>query len=199
MAAAVAVVIDHTPESSVGMEGLAVAGPSSFPVMPHRVIARNPKSPTRSGVTPRPLPDYPLVSDPNPFRRASDDQGVERNTNPGAGLGMNSYPADERRISEVERGLACRAVVPMPPGESLAAGDAILFALAQSAPGQEPEYVKGGDCVRVVLTDVTDLEESDPVTGRALVQLSWEPLGQVAPTVTAARRPAKSPRPRAQV
>ena len=64
------------------------------------------------------------------------------------------------------------------PGESLAAGDAILFALAQSAPGQEPEYVKGGDCVRVVLTDVTDLEESDPVTGRALFQLSWEPLGQ---------------------
>jgi hypothetical protein len=112
---------------------------------------------------------------------------------------MNSYPADERRISEVERGMACRAVVPMPLGETLAVGDAILFALAQSAPGQEPEYVKGGDSVRVLLTEVTDLEESDPVTGRALVQLSWEPLGQVAPTVAASRRPARSPRPRAKV
>jgi hypothetical protein len=112
---------------------------------------------------------------------------------------MNSYPADERRIAEVERGLACRAVVPIPPGESLAVGDAILFALAQSAPGQEPEYVKGGDCVRVVLTDVIDLEETDPVTGRALFQLSWEPLGQGEPYVAATRRPARSPRPRAQV
>jgi hypothetical protein len=116
---------------------------------------------------------------------------------PVAGLGMNSYPADERRISEVERGIACRAVVPMPQGESLAVGDTILFALAQSAPGQEPEYVKGGDCVRVSLTDVTDLDESDPVTGLALFELSWEPLGQSVPAAPAARRPAKSPRPRA--
>ncbi len=112
---------------------------------------------------------------------------------------MNSYPADERRISEVERGLACRAVVPMPLGESLAVGDAVLFALAQSAPGQEPEYVKGGDSVRVLLTDITDLEASDPVTGRALFQLSWEPLGQNGSTVAVAKRPAKSPRSRAKV
>jgi len=133
------------------------------------------------------------------FRRASDDQGVERNIHPVAGHGMNSYPADERRISEVERGLACRAVVPMPPGEPLAVGDTVLFALAQAAPGQEPEYVKGGDSVRVLLTEVTDLEVSDPVTGRALIQLSWEPLGQCGSTVAAARRPSKSPRSRAKV
>ncbi len=95
--------------------------------------------------------------------------------------------------------MACRAIVPMPSGESLAVGDAILFALAQSAPGQEPSYVKGGDSVRVLLTDVTDLEEFDPVTGRALFQLSWEPLGQNAPTVASSKRPARSPRPRANV
>ncbi len=95
--------------------------------------------------------------------------------------------------------MACRAIVPMPLGESLAVGDAILFALAQSAPGQEPEYVKGGDSVRVLLTEVINLEESDPVTGLALFQLSWEPLGQNVAVVVSAKRPAKFPRSRAKV
>jgi hypothetical protein len=42
---------------------------------------------------------------------------------------MNTYPADEQRISEVERGRSYEAVVSQPTGESLKAGDTVLFAL----------------------------------------------------------------------
>jgi hypothetical protein len=91
---------------------------------------------------------------------------------------MESYPADEQRISEVERGRSCYAILPLPPGKSLSAGDSIVFALAHSHPDQEPRYVRGGDSVRVLLTNVTNLEETDPATGQALFQLSWDPLGQ---------------------
>src|SRR4051812_3349552 len=94
---------------------------------------------------------------------------------------MNIYPTDERRIREVERSRSCQAVVPLPPGGSLAAGDVLLFAIARSSAGEEPNYLMGGDSVRVVLTGVTDLDEADPVTGEALFQLTWEPLGQDGP------------------
>ena len=43
---------------------------------------------------------------------------------------VNSYPASEQRISEVERGLICNAVLPMPGARTLSAGDSIVFALA---------------------------------------------------------------------
>jgi hypothetical protein len=105
---------------------------------------------------------------------------------------MNIYPADERRIQEIEQSRSCQAVVPMPPGRALAAGDALLFALALSPPGQEPNYFKGGDSVRVLLTGVTDLDEADPVTGQALFQLTWEPLGQDGPPASMAQRSVKS-------
>ena len=52
------------------------------------------------------------------------------------------------------------------------------FALAYIRAGQEPAYAKGGDSVRVLLTGVRDFGEVDPVTGRALLKLTWEPLGQ---------------------
>ena len=107
---------------------------------------------------------------------------------------MNTYPADEQRISDVERGRSCGAVVPLPPGGSLAAGDTILFALSQSRAGQQPSYVKGGDSVVVLLTGVTDLGAIDPITGQALFQLSWEPLGQNAPPVTVTKRAVKARR-----
>lgn len=109
---------------------------------------------------------------------------------------MNIYPADEQRISEVERGRSCQAVVPLPPGESLSAGDTVLFALSESRAGQPPSYVRGGDSVLVLLTDVAGLDEIDPATGHALVHVRWEPLGQGKPTVTAAKRAAKAPRSR---
>jgi hypothetical protein len=99
---------------------------------------------------------------------------------------MNIYPTDERRIREVERSRSCQAVVPLPPGGALAAGDVLLFALARSSAGQEPDYLMGGDSVRVLLTGVTDLDEADPVTGLALVQLSWEPLGLDGPPASIA-------------
>jgi len=106
-----------------------------------------------------------------------------------AGLaGMNSYPADERRISEVERGLCWSAVLPLPPGKSLTAGDSIIFALASPDANREPCYVKGGDSVRVVLTDVADLASNDPATGQALFRLDWAPLGQDTPGVASSRR-----------
>lgn len=93
--------------------------------------------------------------------------------------GLNSFPADERRISEVERGLCWNAIVPLPPGKSLAAGDSIVFALAAPDANRRPCYVNGGDSVRVLLTEVTDLALNDPVTGQALFRLSWAPLGQL--------------------
>jgi len=101
---------------------------------------------------------------------------------------MNTYPADEQRISEVERGRSCEAVVPLAPGGSLSAGDTVLFALSRSRAGQEPSYVKGGDSVLVTLTNVSDLDKIDPATGHALLHLRWEPLGQDKPTVSKAKR-----------
>jgi len=92
--------------------------------------------------------------------------------------GMNSYPADERRISEVERGLCWNAILPLPAGKSLSPGDSIIFALASPDANREPCYVNGGDSVRVLLTDVTDLAANDPATGQALFRLTWAPLGQ---------------------
>ena len=101
---------------------------------------------------------------------------------------MNTYPADEQRISEVERGRSCEAVVPLPPGGSLAVGDTVLFALSESRGGQQPSYVKGGDSVLVSLTSVADLDATDPATGHALFHLRWEPLGQDKPNLAASKR-----------
>jgi len=94
---------------------------------------------------------------------------------------MNTYPAGEQWITDVERGRSSEAVVPLPSDQPLAAGDTVLFALSQSRAGQQPSYVKGGDSVLVLLTDVTDLGMADPLTGRALFRLSWDPLGQGGP------------------
>jgi hypothetical protein len=91
---------------------------------------------------------------------------------------MNSYPADERRISEVERGQIWNAILPLPAGKSLSPGDSIIFALASPDENREPCYVNGGDSVRVILTEVADLASNDPATGQALFRLSWAPLGQ---------------------
>jgi len=102
---------------------------------------------------------------------------------------MHTYPSDQRRISDVERGRSCEAVVPLPAGGSLVAGDTVLFALSTSRPGQQPSYVKGGDSVLVSITGVTDLGATDPATGQALLRISWEPLGQfVSSTAGSARR-----------
>jgi len=91
---------------------------------------------------------------------------------------MNSYPASEKRIREVERGRICNATLPMPCAKTLSAGDSIVFALAYEQAGKEPCYVKCGDSVCVSLTEVTDLGATDPATGQALFRLSWNPLGQ---------------------
>ena len=101
---------------------------------------------------------------------------------------MTTFPAGEQRISEVERGRSRRAIVPLPPGGTIAVGDSVLFALSHARPGQQPAYVKGGDSVLVVLTDVLDLGTADPASGQPLVQLSWEPLGQADLPAAVARR-----------
>jgi hypothetical protein len=101
---------------------------------------------------------------------------------------MNSYPADERRISEVERGQIWNAILPLPPGKSLYPGDSIIFALASPDVNRELYYVNGGDSVRVILTEVADLASNDPATGQALFRLSWAPLGQATPEVISPRR-----------
>jgi hypothetical protein len=95
---------------------------------------------------------------------------------------MHTFPADEGRISEVERGRRCEAVVPLPPGDPLVVGDAVLFAHCVARPGQPPSFVKGGDSVLVSLTEVTDLGTTDPGTGQALIRLGWLPLGRATPT-----------------
>ena len=103
---------------------------------------------------------------------------------------MNTYPTDEQRISEIERGRSCRAVVPLPHGETLSAGDTVLFALSHARPGQQPAYVEGGDSVLVRLTDVTELGRIDPASGQPLVELTWKPLGD--PPAAVARRGVRS-------
>jgi hypothetical protein len=105
---------------------------------------------------------------------------------------VNSYPASEQRISEVERGRICNAILPMPRAKTLSAGDSIIFALAYSHAGQEPCYVKCGDSVCVSLTEVTDLGATDPATGQALFRLSWNPLGQTDSPSNIAKRVVKS-------
>jgi hypothetical protein len=76
----------------------------------------------------------------------------------------------------------------MPPAKTLSAGDPVVFALAYSTAGQEICYVKRGDSVCVSLTEVTDLETTDPATGQALFRFSWQPLGQCDSPGTAAKR-----------
>jgi hypothetical protein len=89
---------------------------------------------------------------------------------------MNIYPADERRISEIERGQSCEAVLPASPDQSPHIGETILFAHSESRAGQQPSYIKGGDSVLVSLADVADLGRTDPATGQALFRVSWKPL-----------------------
>jgi len=66
----------------------------------------------------------------------------------------------------------------LPPGKSLSVGDTILFALSHTRAGHLPSYIKGGDSVLVSLTDVADLDETDPASGQALFRVSWKPLGR---------------------
>jgi hypothetical protein len=105
---------------------------------------------------------------------------------------VNTYPASEQRISDVERGLICNANLPVPPEKTLSAGDSIVFALAHSHEGKDAFYVKDGDSVCVSLTEVIDLGKTDPATGQALFRLSWKRLGQSDSPGTIAKRVVKS-------
>ena len=117
---------------------------------------------------------------------------VDLTTTHGSEPQVNSYPASERRISEVERGRVTNAILPMPGSRTLSAGDSIVFALAYSHAGQETCYVKCGDSVCVSLTEVTDLGATDPATGQALFRCSWEPPGRSDSPGTVAKRGVKS-------
>jgi hypothetical protein len=109
---------------------------------------------------------------------------------------MNSYPASEQRISEVERGRISNAILPMPFAQTIAAGDSVVFALAYLDADQETCFVKGGDSVCVSLTEVTDLGATDPANGEALFRFSWKPPGQSDSPGTSAKRVVKSSRSR---
>ena len=111
---------------------------------------------------------------------------------PGLKPQVNNYPANEQRISDIERGRISNAVLPMPPGRSLCVGDSIVFALAYSPASQEACYVSCGDSIRVLLTEVTDLGTVDTATGEALFRLSWKPLGQGEPPDPIAEGDVKS-------
>jgi hypothetical protein len=101
---------------------------------------------------------------------------------------LNSYPASEKMIREVERGQTWSATLLMAPGRAPSAGDSIIFAAAYSRDGYETNYAIDGDSVRVLLTGVTDLAKTDAATGQALFRLSWKPLGQETPSLAAAKR-----------
>lgn len=105
---------------------------------------------------------------------------------------MNSYPASEQRISEIERGRVCNAILPMPCAQPLSAGDSIIFALAHSHPGKKSGYVKFGDSVCVLLTEITDLGTTDLATGQPLFRFYWNPLGQSGSPATSTKRVVKS-------
>jgi hypothetical protein len=105
---------------------------------------------------------------------------------------VNSYPASERTILEVERGRISDAILPMPRARTLSAGDSINFDLAYSRAGKETCYVKCGDSVCVSLTEVADVGATDPATGQALYRFSWKPLGQSDPPGNIVKRVVKS-------
>jgi hypothetical protein len=104
---------------------------------------------------------------------------------------VTSYPASEQRISEVERGQTCDAILPMPCEGPLSAGDSIIFALASSHPGAKSGYAQFGDSVCVVLTEITDLGATDAATGEPLFRFSWKPPGQNELPGTIAKRVTK--------
>jgi hypothetical protein len=105
---------------------------------------------------------------------------------------VNSYPASERTILEVERGRICNAILPTPRTRTLSVGDSINFDLAYFQAGRETCYVKRGDSVCVSLTEVTDLGATDPAAGEALYRLSWNPLGQSDSPTNIVKRFVKS-------
>ncbi len=105
---------------------------------------------------------------------------------------VNSYPASERTILEVERGRICNAILPMPRTRTLSVGDSINFDLAYFQAGRETCYVKRGDSVCVSLTEVTDLGATDPASGEALYRLSWNPPGQIDSPSSIVKRNVKS-------
>jgi len=74
------------------------------------------------------------------------------------------------------------------PGESLSVGDSILFAHSFFRAGQPTTYIKGGDSVLVSLTDVVNLDKTDPASGQALFRVRWNPLGQSAPLDSPGRK-----------
>jgi hypothetical protein len=121
-----------------------------------------------------PLFHRPIVSE---SRLGTHQRKLDPTTIDVSELQVNSYPASEQRLSEIERGRICDAILPMPCLQMLSAGDSIVFALAHARPGQESRYVQCGDSVRVLLTEITDLGEPDPATGNALFRFSWKPPG----------------------
>jgi hypothetical protein len=123
-----------------------------------------------------------------PVSFTSHQRKINLATNHGSEPEVNTFPASEQRISEVERGQISNAILPMPVGKTLCAGDSIIFALVSSHGGQENRFVQDGDSVCVSLTQVTDLGAIDPATGQALFRLSWKQLGQCGSTAKTAKR-----------
>jgi hypothetical protein len=104
---------------------------------------------------------------------------------------VTSYPASEQRIWEVETGRIFSAILPMSCAPPLSVGDSIIFALAHSDLGTRSGYVRDGDSVCVILSEVTDLGTTDLTTGEALFRFSWKPPGQSATPGTVAKRVVK--------
>ncbi len=164
------------------LEGHSLGGPSPA----DQPDLRNPSHPPQ----PDPLRhrELALASHARTNPSAGLEPAIDRATVDALRIHLNIYPASEKSIREVERGRSCNAILPMPPGRSLSAGDSVVFTLAYSPEGQEMRCARGGDSVRVLLTGVTDLGTTDPATGRALVRLCWEPLGQEGPSLATAQR-----------
>ena len=106
---------------------------------------------------------------------------------------MNIYLEDEHRVSEIERGRSCEAVLPASPDESPRIGEILLFARSQSRAGRRPSPFDGGDSVLASLADDAALGKTGHATGRALFRDRWKLLG-LAASLDSPRHGEKAPR-----
>jgi hypothetical protein len=106
---------------------------------------------------------------------------------------MNIYLEDEHRITEIERGRCCQAVLPASPGESSRIRENLLFARSLSRAGRRPRPFDGGEPVLASLAEDAALGKTGHATGRALFRDRWKLLG-LAVSLDSPRDGEKAPR-----
>ena len=106
---------------------------------------------------------------------------------------MHIYLEDEHRITEIERGRCCQAVLPASPGESSRIRENLLFARSLSRAGRRPRPFDGADAVLASLADDAALGKTGHATGRALFRDRWKRL-RLDASLDGLRHGEKAPR-----